>query len=86
MRIIFSLFLLLFTTTAYAQVKGKVFGERGTEKEILPGAKVCWLGSKDSVLVNDYGVFEIGTASNGTQKLLVSFEGYMTDTFFVGSK
>lgn len=84
-------FNLIFLTASIGSVhaqtiKGKVFGESESGKEILPGASVNWLNRSMIVLANDNGVFEISTQDVNDKRLIISIAGFITDTFSVNEK
>lgn len=79
-----TLFLLGTVMTVHAQnLKGKVFGSNGTDKEILPGASVHWLHTSTGTTANENGVFSIDIPADGEKKLVVSFTGYDADTITI---
>ncbi|HXH18518.1 MAG TPA: TonB-dependent receptor [Chitinophagales bacterium] len=82
-----TLFLFSFAFSLQAQtLKGKVFGQGETEKEILPGATVVWIGTSISAIANENGVFEITTDSVTDKRLAVSFVGYEPDTITIANQ
>lgn len=87
MRTLIALSLFISSLSAQAQtIKGKLFGQAGTEKEILPGGKVSWLGTDKTTVVNDNGVFELSSDGISDRRLIASFDGYFTDTINAGDK
>ncbi len=62
---------------AAQQIKGSVSNEA---KEILRGATVKWLKSKNATITNDTGQFTIMKPAKGPFILVVSFAGYKTDS------
>jgi outer membrane receptor for ferrienterochelin and colicins len=61
-------------------LKGKVFGKQESNKKILPGASVNWIGTSLGSIANENAVFEIKLANIKDKRLIVSFVGYDTDT------
>jgi outer membrane receptor for ferrienterochelin and colicins len=64
-------------------IKGSVSEKENPEKR-LPGANVYWLGTQSGVSADANGNFEL-RRSEQTNKLLVSFTGYLNDTVDVNS-
>lgn len=67
---------------AQGRLEGKILdsdGEMG-----LPGASVYWSGTTTGTTTNAAGYFEI-RKTRSTDKLVVSFVGYRTDTIAIGS-
>lgn len=82
-----ALCLLGTTFSAQAQtLKGKIFGQGETDKEILTGATVVWVGTAVGAVTNENGVFEITTENISDKRLVASFSGYKADTILVGDK
>ena len=74
-------FLLCNVIASHAQLlKGKIFGQLESEKEILPGAKVVWLGTTIGAITNENGVFELSLEGINDKRLIVSYIGYLHDT------
>lgn len=81
MRMISMVLLLLLTGTLQAQsIKGKLFGANSDGKEILPGGTVQWINQASAVVVNENGVFELGTEGVSDKRIIASCTGYITDT------
>ena len=80
--------LLLFSVTAQAQhsLKGKLFGQNGAGKEILPGGTLSWIGKEPVVSANENGVFELSPDSIADRRIVAVMAGYFTDTISVGDK
>ena len=64
---------------ANTPVKGSV---TDTNKQPVPGANVWWLGTTVGATTDEKGNFEIPSVTN-TDRLLISFIGYTTDTLVV---
>jgi outer membrane receptor for ferrienterochelin and colicins len=64
-------------------IKGSVSEKENPEKR-LPGANVYWLGTQSGVSADANGNFEL-RRSEQTNKLVVSFTGYLNDTVDVNS-
>jgi outer membrane receptor for ferrienterochelin and colicins len=78
------LLIMIFPASLAAQGKleGKILdtdGETG-----LPGASVYWSGTTTGTTTNLAGYFEI-RKTRSTNKLVVSFVGYKSDTITIGS-
>jgi len=76
--------LLLFTFHAWAQDNGKISGqvfEKQSDggKAALAGASVYWLGTTKGTATDPQGRFTLNTEA-GTQKLIISFVGFKSDT------
>lgn len=84
MRIFLLIFCsLLVQQIAYSQkVTGKVLDNN---KEVLIGASVYWLGTTNGTSTDTYGRFEI-SETESTNRLIVSFIGYQSDTITVLSQ
>ena len=69
-------------------LKGKVFGkDKGdTEKEILPGATIQWMGTLVGTSVNANGVFELSTDGISDRRVVATAAGYFNDTVDVSGK
>ena len=65
---------------------GKVFGKTATEKEILPGATVSWVGTSIGTVVNENGVFELPGESITDLRIVASAPGFLPDTMDVTGK
>ena len=65
------------------RLKGVVLQENDKGKfDPLARASVYWLGTKNGVLTDSLGVFEINTDTS-TQQLVISYTGYKADTITV---
>lgn len=86
MKITVAVFLLLLLSVPLsAQIlKGKLFGESGGHKEILPGGTVSWLGTTTSVFVKENGVFELPLAGVTDRRIVAAADGFISDTIKVG--
>ena len=85
MKTIVTLLLLLrVVISTDAQVlKGKVFGKKEIEKEILPGASVHWLSTTIGATANENGLFSIETSGISDKRLVISFVGFISDTLSI---
>ncbi|WEK34055.1 MAG: TonB-dependent receptor plug domain-containing protein [Candidatus Pseudobacter hemicellulosilyticus] len=73
--------LLLCSGILHAQtIRGKLFGETGDGKEILPGGTVQWISGGSPVIVNENGVFELSAEGITDKRVLASCTGYLSDT------
>ena len=81
--IVLLIFVLATSLYSQNQVTGTVKGNNeGGNSETLAGATIQWLGSKVGTQANTEGKFKIPTVKE-TDKLVVSFIGYKTDTITV---
>lgn len=79
--------LLLLTVPLHAQsLRGKIFGQEGDAREILPGGSLRWIGMDTVVTANENGVFELSAEGIADRRIIASGTGFMTDTFVVGDK
>lgn len=80
--------LLLLSGTCSAQsLKGKLFGlNNATNKEILPGGTVRWLGTQSATFANENGVFDLPLAGITDFRVVASYMGFVTDTIDVTGK
>ncbi|MBL7691413.1 MAG: carboxypeptidase-like regulatory domain-containing protein [Flavipsychrobacter sp.] len=86
-RIFLLLALVAGVTSAGAQpLRGKVFGEAGEGREILPGAVVHWLGTSVGAVANENGVFDLEACPTPDRRLVASMNGYVGDTINVGDR
>ncbi len=85
MKKIFIILYLIITNTLFAQnLTGKIFGKTGDKNEELVGANLQWKGTKVGTQTDIEGKFSIPrTKSN---RLIVSFIGYKTDTIVVNGE
>jgi outer membrane receptor for ferrienterochelin and colicins len=87
MKIILSLLLSIFFLSTNAQtIKGKLFGEDGGNREILPGGTIRWVESSKAVVVNENGVFELSATGITDLRIIASYAGYVTDTIATEGK
>jgi outer membrane receptor for ferrienterochelin and colicin len=87
MKAIFVIICFLSIAAANGQMlKGKVFGEDAgsSEKEILPGASLVWVGTNIGTTANENGVFSISSQNIEDKRLAVSFVGFVPDTISIG--
>jgi len=87
-KILFTIFCLLFSAIAVKSNAQAVSGEvsaimSGTQQEFLAGVSVRWLGTYIGTTTDAEGKFRLSRKSISTQKLVVSFIGYKTDTLDV---
>ena len=82
---LFGLLLLFAGTASFAQTKYTVSGtvRDGATGEVLIGATVVLQGGKAGVVTNGYGFFSV-TAPAGQYLLVVSFAGFVPDSFRIG--
>lgn len=79
--------LIIFPLSLQAQVlKGKLFGQDGSNKEILPGGVVRWIGTEIAATTNENGVFELSLSGVSDRRIIASNMGFITDTVVVGEK
>ena len=79
--------ILISCVTVQAQtIKGKLYGEDGTIREILPGGTIRWMGSDKTVLANENGVFELELKGIADQQIIASCTGFITDTISAEGK
>ena len=87
MRTLVIVLASLYAAACSAQsVKGKIFGEQGGNKEILPGAIVRWIGTTEAAIANESGVFELSGGGTGDRRIVASITGFVTDTITPGEK
>ena len=85
--VVISLLLALLAGQVNAQnLKGKLFGLEGGNREILPGGIVRWLGTETFVVVNENGFFELSMQGISDKRIIASNLGFLTDTITVGEK
>ena len=68
---------------AQGKLEGKIFDSTDNDQSGLPGANVFWAGTTTGTSTNSAGYFVIKKVRQ-TNKLVVSFIGYRTDTISVG--
>ncbi len=83
-RLLLFLGLAASWSVSAQSLKGKVFGEQETGREILPGATVSWLGTPIGTAANENGVFEIPLQGIADKRIVVSYVGFLADTVEVG--
>lgn len=83
--IVSCLFLFLLTNTTIAQeVTGTVKAKDSKGKlDALPGVNLHWLGTSTGAITDPQGKFRISSIGICSDKLVVSFLGYKTDTITV---
>ena len=67
------------------KVEGKIFDAADKDEAGLPGANVVWAGTTTGTVTNAAGYFNIKRVK-GSDKLIISFIGYKTDTISVTSE
>lgn len=83
--ILFVSLLYCLPSNVFAQnLSGIVFGKSGEKKEVLIGANVQWSNSKMGVVTDVDGRFVL--PRNKSNKLIVSFIGFKTDTIEIKSE
>lgn len=83
MRVFFILALLAISSSLShgQEVLGKVFGrDSGGASNILPGASITWIGTKQGGTADENGSFRIKADGISDKRLLFSFAGYHPDT------
>lgn len=79
--------LLMGACSLHAQtIKGKLFGQTGDEREILPGGMVRWIGTTVGAYANENGVFELPAEGITDLRIIASSVGFVTDTIAAGNK
>lgn len=79
--------LLVVSSALHAQkITGKLFGQEGGKKEILPGGIVRWVGTTTAASANENGVFELAGDGISDRRIIAIMAGFMTDTIAVGEK
>ncbi len=87
MRTLLIACLLVSSLSLHAQtLKGKLFGQNGADKEILPGGLVRFIGTTVAATTNENGVFEISLNGISDRRIIASNAGFVTDTILVGEK
>ncbi|MES2704026.1 MAG: TonB-dependent receptor [Bacteroidota bacterium] len=88
MRKLIAICFLLLSSAVDAQtmLKGKLFGQSGADKEILPGGKAGWIGSANAAIANENGVFELPMDGVTDMRIVAVYDGYFTDTVSVAGK
>lgn len=85
-KFIIILLLLSVPLTMYAQhsIEGKIFDKSDADETGLPGASLIWAGTTTGTSTNAAGYFKLKRVKQ-TDKLVVSFIGYKSDTISVGN-
>ena len=86
MRCLLLLLLLPAMATSGQTIKGKLFGQEGDNKEILPGGTLHWIGTPTGTTANENGVFELPVTGVADMRIVASMVGYTTDTINVAGK
>jgi len=87
MKVLITVCLLLLSQALIAQtIKGKLFGQNGGAKEILPGGTVKWINTEKGTAANENGVFELSGDGITDRRIVASGAGFLTDTITVGDK
>jgi outer membrane receptor for ferrienterochelin and colicin len=66
-----------------SKLEGKIYDEADKDQLGLPGANVVWAGTTIGAITNNAGYFSIRKVRQ-SDRLVVSFVGYRTDTITVG--
>lgn len=82
-NILLSFLLCVFSTLAFSQVKGIVFGSNGTKREPLYGAKLKLQNSRTGAITTEEGTFELTLPKELPDTLIISAVGYHSDTIVV---
>jgi outer membrane receptor for ferrienterochelin and colicin len=84
MKLLFKIFLISSIITGnniFSQsIKGTVFGEADSKKEILDGAIIKWINTTKGTITDEKGNFELPLVGITNKTLVVSFTGFRTDT------
>lgn len=83
MKLILITMSLLFSFSAFSQLKGVVYGHKEKSKEPLFGAKIRSLQTNEGVVTDDHGQFELTLSKNLPDTLIFSAVGYLNDTLIV---
>ncbi len=87
MRTLLIACFLMSSLSLHAQtLKGKLFGQNGADKEILPDGLVRFIGTTVAATTNENGVFEISLDGISDRRIIASNAGFVTDTILVGEK
>jgi outer membrane receptor protein involved in Fe transport len=82
-NILLSFLLCVFSTLAFSQMKGIVFGSNGTTREPLFGAKLRLQHDRSGAITGEEGTFELTLPKDLPDTLIISAVGYHTDTLIV---
>jgi outer membrane receptor protein involved in Fe transport len=77
--LITGLLLMPLALTAQGKLEGKIFDSADKDELGLPGANVVWAGTNTGTSTNPAGYFNLKRVRE-TNKLVISFIGYKTDT------
>jgi len=77
-----TIFILPATLTGQGKLEGKIFDNIDPDQVGLPGASIFWAGTTKGTSANNAGYFML-KRTRETNKLVVSFIGYKTDTIEV---
>ncbi len=77
------MFLIPVLLSGQGRIEGKIIDSGDREEAGLPGANLVWAGTSTGTSTNAAGFFNL-RRTRETDKLVVSFVGYKTDTITVG--
>lgn len=77
------MFLIPVLLSGQGRIEGKIIDSGDREEAGLPGANLVWAGTSTGTSTNAAGSFNLRRARE-TDKLVISFVGYKTDTITVG--
>ncbi|MFO7621712.1 MAG: TonB-dependent receptor [Bacteroidales bacterium] len=77
------MFLIPVLLSGQGRIEGKIIDSGDREEAGLPGANLVWAGTSTGTSTNAAGFFNLRRARE-TDKLVISFVGYKTDTITVG--
>ncbi len=86
MKTILSFFLLLTTSSLLSQfqLQGRIVAKEGNETIAIPGANIYWQDTTTGTISDEKGAFEI-PFSGSTNKLIISYLGYKTDSLDIST-
>ncbi|MAW09029.1 MAG: hypothetical protein CBD60_01905, partial [Flavobacteriaceae bacterium TMED200] len=85
MKIILTVLNLLLVTSilsAQEEIKGQIYSKLNENLFPISGVNVYWLNTSKGTISNEDGKFSI-QKNNNTNKLILSFIGFQTDTLLV---
>lgn len=80
--LIILLAIISFAAKGQGRLEGKIYDSADPDQPGLPGANIYWAGTTVGTSTNVAGYFEIKRVKQ-TNKLIISFVGYTTDTVVV---